>query len=125
VGGGAGPSYGNASIPTNGAANTGASGGASGVAQSCSVATQAPAAGSGGGATSARSGDVPLVTNSAAASGSSGAPVVSDAGGTATINVSVAGPTETFMLKFGNGAGVILSDIGGVSFAFLVAILLT
>jgi hypothetical protein len=101
------------------------SGGAGGKGTSGVGATPASVAGNVGGLTPARNGDAPLMTNSAAASGSLGGPLVNgDVGGVSTVNASAPRPTETFMLKSSNGVGTALFDMGGVVAAMLVAILL-
>jgi hypothetical protein len=123
--------YSNASILSSEDANTGipaaggGGGGDVGLASSGSSPKQPSVAGSGEGTTGARSADVPVVTSSAAASDSFAAAQLSGIGRTATLNTSVAGPTETLVLKYSsNGAGGLCFGLGGVSFAFFVAILL-
>ena len=128
AGSGIGRNYGNASLSTNGTANTGASGGAGGKGTSGAGATPASVAGNVGGPTPARNGDAPLMTNSAAASGSFSGPLenggVGGVGGVSTVNASAPRPTETFVLQSSSGAGAILFDMRGGAAAMLVAILL-
>ena len=125
AGSGIGRNYGNDSLSTNGTANRGASGSAGGEGTSGAGATPASIAGNVGGPTPARNGDALLMTNSAAASGSFGGPLVNGGvGGVSTVNASAPRPTETFMLKSSNGAGATLFDMGGIVAAMLVAILL-
>jgi hypothetical protein len=122
---GIGRNYGNYSLSTNGTANTVASGDRGGKGTSGAGATPTSAAGYVGGQTPARNGDAPLMTISAAASGSFGGPLAKGGvGGVSTGNASVPRPTETFMLKSSNGAGAALLDVTGVGAAMLVAILL-
>jgi hypothetical protein len=106
-------------------ANTGVAGGAGGQVPSGADTTPASIAGTDVAGT-ARIGGAPLMTNSTAASGSFGGPLVSGTGGISAVNASVARPTETFMLKPSNGAGVALFNMRGVLVlaATLVAILL-
>jgi hypothetical protein len=102
-------------------ANTG---GAGGQVPSGAGATPASISGTNVAGT-ARIGGDPFMTNSAAASGSFGGPLVGSASGVSTGNASVARPTETFMLKSSNEAGVALFNMRGVvATAMLVVILL-
>lgn len=121
--GGAGRNYGNVSVPASEAASSGIPGGAAGLASPAST-KQLSVVGSGEGATPARSVDVPFMSSSTPSSHNFGATLLSGIGSPATLNASVAGPTGTFILKFSNGAGAVCFKVGGVSFAFLVAILL-
>ena len=120
TGSGIGRNYGNTSLLTNETADTGVVGGAGGRVPSGASATPASVTGNALAGT-ARIGDVPLMTNSAAASGSFGGPLV---GGISTVNASMARPTETFMLKSSSGAGVALFNMRVVVAPMLVAILL-
>ena len=124
---GIGRNYGNTtstSLPANGIANTGMAEGAGGRVSSGAGTTPASIAGTNVAGT-ARTGGTPLMTNSAAASDSFRGPLVNGAGGVSTVNTSVAGPTETFMLKSSSGAGVALFNMREVVVAaMLVAILL-
>jgi hypothetical protein len=105
-------------------ANTGVAGGAGGQVPSGAGATPASISSTNAAGT-ARIGGDPFMTNSAAASGSFGGPLVSGTSGVSTVNASVARPTETFMLKFSNGASVALFNMRGIVVtAMLVAILL-
>lgn len=124
TGEGAGPTYGNSSVPINDITNAIAPGEASSLAPSGSGPIQASAAADGGGAAPVRSSDLPLMTNSTAAS-DSGANFVNGSGGVTTLNASVVGPTETLILKFSSGADAVLFNIGGMSFVFLIVMLVT
>lgn len=119
AGGGTRQTYGNASIP----------GGIAGLAPPGSSPKQFSVAENGAGAAPARSVDVPVMASSTAASDSLAAALLSGigSGSTAKLNASVAGPTETFMLKSSNGASSVCFGLGGmcVSFAFLVTMLLS
>ena len=120
-----GPAYGNAAIPTNGTADIGKPRGPVGLVPTGSGAPQSPAAGNGGGTTPVQNADVPIMTNSVALSGSFGAPIISGTSGITTMNASVAGPTETFMVESKNGAGTVFSGLGRTLWCLLVAALLT